>query len=545
MFLTYQLISKKLIIILQFVLGVILFAWIPLATDASSTISPSSSKPISLTNNTNTSDNTTTAATATVGTATPIQHLIIIFQENVSFDHYFGSYPYAENLASEIPFYASANTPSIDGLTKSLLYNNTNLNDPFRMNKDDAKTVASCDNNHEYTAIQKSYNGGFMDKFVESSGIVREGCDPGQVMGYFDGNTVTALWNYAQHFAINDNFHSTITGPSLPGHINLISGQTHGTIPPNIENEVSNGTLIGDDDTLFDDCSNGTKLYMTGKNIGDLLNNKEITWGWFSGGFKPTFRTDDGKAICGSSHVNIIGNNITDYVVHHEPFQYYKSTANPNHLPPTSTSMIGKTDQANHQYDLSDFWAAIESDNIPAVSFLKAPYYQTGHAKASNPINEQPFLVNTINKLQNISKWNNTAIILTYDDTGGWYDHVMPPIVMQSNDPEYDAIGGPDGLCGLTDKDSKYQDRCGYGGRLPIVIISPWAKVNYVDHQLTDQTSILLFIEDNWNLGRIGDNSFDEKAGSILNMFNFTKGYYAEKLFLNSNNGTIVNDYSK
>ena len=172
MFLTYQLISKKLIII-PFVFGVILCTWIPLVPDSSSTISSSSSRPISLTNNTNTSDSTT----ATVGTATPIQHLIIIFQENVSFDHYFGSYPHAENLDGEVPFYASANTPSIDGLTKSLLYNNTNLNDPFRMSKDDAKIVASCDNNHDYTAIQKSYNGGFMNKFVESNGIVREGCN--------------------------------------------------------------------------------------------------------------------------------------------------------------------------------------------------------------------------------------------------------------------------------------------------------------------------------------------------------------------------------
>lgn len=338
MFLTYQLINKKLIISL--VLVVILCVWIPLVSDASSTISYSLT-PISLTNKANTSNNTTTA--------TPIEHLIIIFQENVSFDHYFGSYPHAENLDGEIPFYASANTPSIDGLTKSLLYNNMNLNDPFRMSKDDAKTIASCDNNHTYTAIQKSYNRGIMNKFVESNGIVREGCDPGQVMGYFDGNPITALWNYVQHFAINDNFHSTITSPSLPGHINLISGQTYGAIPANIENEVSNGTLIGDIDTLFDDCSNGTKIYMTGKNIGDLLNNKEITWGWFSGGFKPT----------------------------------------------------------------------------------------------------------------------------------------------------------------------------------------------------QDQTSILRFIEDNWNLGRIGDNSFDEKAGSIFNMFNFTKGHYAEKLFLNSNNGTIVNKNSK
>ena len=211
-----------------------------------------------------------------------------------------------------------------------------------------------------------------MDKFVESSGIVREGCDPGQVMGYFDGNTVTALWNYVSIWLLMIIFIAPLLAPKLPGHINLISGQTHGAIPANIENEVSNGTLIGDDDTLFDDCSNGTKLYMTGKNIGDLLNNKEITWGWFSGGFKPTSTTDDGKAVCGSSHVNIIGNNITDYVVHHEPFQYFKSTANPSHLPPSSTSMIGKTDQANHQYDLSDFWAAIESGQYPCSKFLES-----------------------------------------------------------------------------------------------------------------------------------------------------------------------------
>ena len=306
------------------------------------------------------------------------------------------------------------------------------------------------------------------------------------------------------------------------------------------DDNTSHGTLIGDADALFDACSTGDKVHMTGKNIGDLLNKKEITWGWFSGGFKPTSTiTSDGKIICGSSHVNIIGKNITDYVVHHEPFQYYNSTANPYHLPPTSVEMIGHSDQANHQYDLSDFWNAVENDNIPSVSFLKAPYYQTGHTKASDPVNEQKFLVDTINKLQNISKWNNTAIVIAYDDTGGWYDHQMPSIIMQSNDLKYDAIAGPDGLCGIPDE-GDYLDRCGYGGRIPLVILSPWAKVNYVDHQLTDQTSILRFIEDNWNLGRIGDNSFDEKAGQILNMFNFTKGHYADKLFLNSTDGTVL-----
>lgn len=482
----------------------------------------------------------TTNNSLSLNGTTPIDHLVIIFQENISFDHYFGTYPYALNLENETPFYPSSDTPSVNGLANSLLYNNTNLSDPFRMSKNDSEMVALCGNNHTYTAIQRSYNSGFMDKFVEANGEIQEGCNPNLPMGYFDGNTVTALWSYAQKFSMSDNFHSTIAGPSLPGHINLISGQTHGVIPENLDDNTSNGTLIGDVDSFFDGCSNGSKVYMTGTNIGDLLNEKNITWGWFSGGFQPTFNSTLGNEIrCGSSHINIAGNNITDYVVHHEPFQYYKSTANTFHHPPSSTDMIGHSDIANHQYDLIDFWNAVENGNIPSVSFLKAPYYQTGHTKASDPVNEQKFLVDTINKLQNTSQWDNMAIIIAYDDTGGWYDHEMPPIIMQSNDPRYDAIAGTDGLCGSPDKNS-YLDRCGYGGRLPLIIISPWAKVNYVDHQLTDQTSILRYIEDNWNLGRIGDNSFDEKAGSILNMFNFTKGHYAEKLFLNSTDGMRI-----
>ena len=82
--------------------------------------------------------------------------------------------------------------------------------------------------------------------------------------------------------------------------------------------------------------------------------------------------------------------------------------------------------------------------------------------------------------------------------------------------------------------------RCGYGGRLPLIILSPWTKTNYVNHQITDQTSIIKFIEDNWNLGRIGDNSFDKNAGSIVNMFNFSGGNYAKKLFLNPVDGSVL-----
>jgi phospholipase C len=219
---------------------------------------------------------------------------------------------------------------------------------------------------------------------------------------------------------------------------------------------------------------------------------------------------------------------------------YYNSTANPSHLPPSSVEMIGKTDQANHQYDLSDFWNAVQVGNLPEVSFLKAPKYQDGHASYSNPIDEQTFLVNTINNIQKLLQWNSTAIIIAYDDSNGWYDHVMPPIASKSSDPKNDNLLGEKGLCGQPSK-SVYQDRCGYGPRVPLLIISLYSKVNFVDHSITDQTSILRFIEDNCNLGRIGDQSFDAKAGSLMNMFDFNDGgqQLANKLFLDPTTGLI------
>jgi phospholipase C len=159
-----------------------------------------------------------------------------------------------------------------------------------------------------------------MDKFVETN-RVENGCN--RTMGYFDGSTVTALWNYVQHYAMSDNYFGTTFGPSTPGALNLVSGQTHGATPAN---KVANGTVIDDPDPAYDDCSEGVTVYMDGRNMGDLLNSKNITWGWFQGGFKPTGNGTDGIAKCGSKHLNIGGENLTDYIPHHEPFQYYNST---------------------------------------------------------------------------------------------------------------------------------------------------------------------------------------------------------------------------
>jgi phospholipase C len=477
-------------------------------------------------------------------TSTPIKHVVVLFDENISFDHYFGTYPNATNPSGEPAFHAKPGTPSVNGLTSTLLDHNRNKFNPTRLSRSQAVT---CDQNHADKPEQQAYDHGLADKFVEftdsgdcSAKFTGEYYRPGLVMDYYDGNTVTGLWNYAQRFALSDSFYGTQFGPSSPGAVNLVSGQTHGAeLTGGTTPTVSQGTMVGDPQPLYDDCHTGTVYAnMTGKNVGDLMNEKGMTWGWFQGGFKPTSRTASGNAVCGAQHANVAGNATADYIQHHEPFQYYKSTSNPHHLPPSSVANIGKTDQANHQYDLSDFWDAADAGRMPEVSFLKARAFEDGHGGYSDPIDEQHFLVSSINHLQRLPQWKSTAVVIAYDDSDGWYDHQMPPIVFHSEDPANDALSA-DGMCGTADNPA-IDTRCGYGPRVPLLVLSPFAKSNYVDSATTDQSSILAMIEDNWSLGRIGSGSADEFAGSLDNMFDFHAKPDTKPLMLDPDTGEPV-----
>jgi len=490
----------------------------------------------------------------------PIRHVVVIFQENVSFDHYFATYPKAANTDGS-PVGALPGTPIVNGLfAGGLLDHNPNSTQPFRLSSSQAVT---CDQDHGYKDEQASFNASAMNRFPETVGVSGPPCfdagkGKGLVMGYYDGNTVTALWNYAQHFAMNDNSYSTTFGPSTPGALNLISGQTHGArLAPDLSGRVGGaggnvtaidpatgvGSVIGDPrpSPALDDCTlpspaapanPRTYITMTGRNVGDLLNDHHVTWGWFQGGFRPAAPPNPplsntpggtGPVVCGSAHAGLPGTGTSyDYIPHHEPFQYYAQTANPRHLTPSSVSAIGHTDRANHQYDLQDFWDSLDAGHLPAVSYLKAAAYQDGHAGYSDPLDEQVFLVETINRLMQSREWEHLAIIIAYDDSDGWYDHQMGPIVNQSNTPD-DALFGA-GNCGTTPAGT-FEGRCGYGPRQPLLVISPWARANYVDHTLTDQASILRFIEDNWHLGRIGQQSADAIAGSLRRMFDFNASH--------------------
>lgn len=631
-----------------------------------------------------------------VRTKTPIKHVVIIFQENASFDHYFATYPNAKNTDGT-PFVAREDTPTVNGLTDGnnkfpervhvglhdfnpnmpapnpgaqnqvLVLDPNGAANPFRMTRDQ---IVTCSNNHDYAGEQVATDAGFMDKFPQVNNANGAGCsnDGSTVMGYFDGNTVTAMWNWAQRFAMSDNSWGTTYGPSTPGALNLISGQTAGAVvhtfggakgptgrltdavlgatiadaffvgPTNpvvtadvigaqgqsVLKAVQTGTLVTDLDPYLDDCGSdkgGTaagKLTaeLTGRNVGDLLNEKGITWGWFAGGFRtaaaansattdpahplggvsndpfglPIFggAATDGAATgvgtanfapakCNAAHVlhpdattTFDGNSAIlhpvriDYNPHHSPFQYYASTRNPHHLPPASVRMIGKTDQANHQYDLLDFFAALKNGNLPAVSFLKAINRDDGHPGGeSDPLAEQRFLAQTLNNLQQSPEWAETAVFIAWDDSDGWYDHATPPLVNPSSAPGFDFVNPANGgNCG-TPKADGIQARCGFGPRLVLSLASPWAKVNYVDHTLTDQSSLLRFIEDNWGLNYIDGpaahdpnnarripaftlrpqtQSFDVVTGSFDNMFDFDEAPRLARFILDPVTGAVLYD---
>ena len=495
-----------------------------------------------------------TPAASTTPT-TPIQHVVVIFGENISFDHYFGTYPKALNPPGQPRFVAASGTPAVNGLTPALLTSNPNLNpangagaaNPFRLNRNQALTA---DQNHGDTAEQQSFDHGLMDLFPVSTG--NAGGTPilfptvtntkGMVMGYFDGNTVTGLWNYAQHYAMSDNSYNTQFGPSTPGALNVISGQTNGVIAATAVNGPSSAVIadgqggltdIGDYDPLGDVCSSSTGYHadLSGKNVGDLLNAAGVTWGWFHGGFDLTVTNPNGTTGCHRSTVSpITGLTEADYVQHHQPFQYYQTTKNPTHARPTSAANVGYSDAANHQYDTHDFFDALAVGNLPSVSYLKAQSFQDAHPGNSNPLDEQAFVVKVVNALQQSAFWGTTAVIVAYDDSDGWYDHQMGPIVNGSFTTA-DALTGTNscGTAGTTpvlpgpnSGGLPVQGRCGLGVRTPFLVISSWAKPNFVDHTVTEQASVVRFIEDNWNLGRIGGGSADVRSGSILNMFDFS-----------------------
>ena len=435
-------------------------------------------------------------------TKTKIKHLVVIFNENRSFDHYFGTYPFALNPPGEPAFVPAPGTPIPNNFTShpELLTANPNLNplnnvtsplsvasNPFRLDRTQSNTASQS---HNYTNEQKAFDNGAADLFPVNvgsdnvSGLTNTNAPAplgspafntkAQTMGFFDGNTVTAFWNYAQNFAMSDNAWSDTFGPSTPGLLNMFAGQTNGVVPQvtlggvvttnpastasalpdGTTGFVDGFTLIADLDPTMDVCSlatqpvntlpngqktgSGSTIVSNAPNIGSLLKKANIPWGSFVGGFNLQAVNENQSTGCpgvtqaangqisftanpGRSTISQVSQvQVTDYIPHHIWFQYFKDTANPNHVRPVSTTEIGHDGPANHGYDIQDFFSAVTAGNYPAVSFIKMPAFQDSHpgGSESNTLDEQAGVVDLINFLQDQPDWDSTAVIIAYDELG-------------------------------------------------------------------------------------------------------------------------------
>jgi phospholipase C len=599
------------------------------------------------------------AADTAPATTTPIKHVVVIYDENISFDHYFGTYPYAANVAGDGPAF----TPLPDTLKKNTITNytsnpsllagfggvvagsaipgangkagtNPNSVAPFLVDHDHQWM---CSQGHAYYAEQKGMDANasgvpLMDQFVESTSSSptcaqnaatapdgkTEFQRTGLSMSYADGNTVTGLWNYAQNFAMSDNSWADNFGPSTVGALNVVSGQTGGAVLYNSPlnpggvadaNVAKNGdaglfktadgslptvstsatgsytgaiggptgnvngfsfvngkddtagtkvSVTGDPTPAYDECTDANiAVGMQGQNVGDLLNAKNVTWGSFLGGFSiggdgtKSGTNCNYSSVTAKNGVNADGDKYhaaasPDYVPHHNPFQYYKSTSNPAHTAPASGAEIGKAGAANHMYDLSWFDKAVNNQDgatLPAVSYVRPIKAEDGHGGNSDPLDEQAFLTRTINEIQKSSYWKDTAIVIAYDDSDGFYDQVAPTITNGATDPAVNT-----NLCTKASNAASpmggLDDRCGPSQRLPFLVISPYSKQNYIDHAHTSQASVVKFIESNWLGGESVDNtavsgSFDKTAGPINGMFDFSAAPRLTPVVLASN-GTVV-----
>ena len=435
----------------------------------------------------------------------PIQHTIIVYQENISFDHYFGTFGQGSN---GIPAGASVtHTPS--GIAYS----------PFQL--DGQTQDATCDVDHGYADMIKMADHGAMDLYTQlgnnkavtnpsstSSGtcpsLDTDRTDPALALGYYAGTPGDAAaplqnyWSLASHYTLADNFFQGVYGPSTPGAEWLVAATNNTVGDPN-----PNGDLCESD-------YSGSFAQRDIPNLGAEATGAGVSWAWFQGGF----------GTCSATATD-------GYSAHHDPFQYFTSTADLNHtyaMVPTFDS----ADSHQHQRDLSLLYDALGGTSVggtvpqlPAISWVKAPTQEDGHPKNSGPAQDDAFVGDLVNRVKNSPYWGHTAIIVAFDETGGWWDHVSPPALSGSFAP---WSGGSPNLGGC-----QYQgdgSACGEGGlgpRMPVLVISPHARKGFVDHDLLNTASLDQWVEWDYGLPGLGVwGDRDVNAGSLRNAFDFS-----------------------
>jgi phospholipase C len=420
-----------------------------------------------------------------------VNHIIVIYQENWSFDALYGKFPGANGIANASP--ASLSQVDKDGkklAAAPLPLNGTSVDphfaslpattplSPFDLRAWIQPDVQTGDIVHRFYTEQLQIDGGKMDKFVSWSD------NGGLVMSYMDASGMPEGL-LANGFTLFDNFFHAAFGGSFLNHMWLIAAASpvFPNAPPSMISTPpdASGRTVADKQVTPDgyvvntsySVNNPVPAFVTDRStlvpnqtmptIGDRLSEKGISWAWFSGGWN--------DAMAGKPDAL--------FQFHHQPFVYFKSYAD------------GTEAKRTHLRDESEFIASLGNGNLPAVTFVKPLGPDNEHPGYAALLRGQQHVADLVARIQASPYWADTVIIITYDENGGRWDHVAPPVV----------------------------DRWGPGSRVPTILISPLARKGFVDHTLYDTTSILKLIELRYDLKPL--SSRDAAVGGLLDAFAF------------------------
>ena len=433
------------------------------------------------------------AASRTTGEGTErpldrLKHIIVIYQENWSFDGLFGKFPGADGLAN-----AGATVPQVDKEGRPYTTLPPSLDNTKRPPVADARIPASLpvapfdlapyvpanqtagNPVHRFYQQQYQLNGGKMDGFVAWGGV------GGLVMSYYDA-TQLPLGRLAQEYVLADSFFHAAFGGSFLNHVWLICACTPAwpEAPADLRAELdASGRLVKDGDVSPDGYIINTAYTvntphpaqisdprhlvpsLTLPTIGDRLSAAGVSWAWYAGGWN--------DALAGRPH------RIFQY--HHQPFAYFATYAD------------GTAAKGRHLKDEEDFLRDLRNGRLPAVAFVKPLGPDNEHPGYADLLSGQEHVAALVRAVMASRHWADAAIIITYDENGGRWDHVPPPKM----------------------------DRWGPGTRVPTVVVSPHARRRFVDHTRYDTTSILKLIAARFNLPPLG--SRDTAADGMLNAF--------------------------
>jgi acid phosphatase len=435
-----------------------------------------------------------------------IEHIVVIYAENRSFDNLYGLFPGANGIANATPArYSQVDRdgrplphlpPVWKGNDADPAFPKDLPNKPFRIDAAPINlplSVATRDVIHKFYQNQEQINGGRNDRFVAASDA------GGLAMGYYDGSALP-MWPWAKDYVLADNFFMGAFGGSYLNHFWLVCACTpeDRNAPPALRAQIDergwlktkpdspasvftgppifldgdvtpDGFSVNttqppwqpsrvppakDGDPRGTDPTRHTLAPQTLQTIGDTLSAKGVTWAWYAGAWNLAVKDGMQPPDAPRKVMATAANGAPYFVTHHQPFNYFARFA------------PGTPDRERHLKDYTDLAAGIEQGTLPQVAFYKPQGTLNEHPGYADVLSGDQHIAELVAKIKASPLWASTAIIITYDENGGFWDHVAPP----------------------------KGDRWGPGSRIPTIIISPLAKRGFVDHTPYDTTSILKFI---------------------------------------------------